>query len=94
MYRHSFVLHTVIQTSVKEERGASPTINYYEVVSKVYNGYELAQINPASGATMGFCKAADGHPLVGLGLVAPTHPVYIKWAQRRLADRLEGLDRT
>ena len=26
--------------------------------------------------------------------IAPTHPVYIKWAQRRLADRLEGLDRT
>ncbi len=26
-------------------------------------------------------------------LIASTHPVYIKWAARRLQDRLEGLDR-
>lgn len=88
MYRHSFVLHSVIQTNAEGVR------TYYEVVSKVYNGYELGTINPNTGEVTHGCKAVDGSPLKGLGLVAPSHPVYIKWAQRRLQDRLEGLDRS
>lgn len=26
-------------------------------------------------------------------VVSPAHPIYLKWAARRLQDRLEGLDR-
>lgn len=88
MYRHSFVLHSVIQTNVEGTR------TYYEVVRKVYNGYELGFINPKTGETTHGFRAVDGTLLIGLGLVAPSHPVYIKWAQRRLQDRLEGLDRS
>lgn len=97
MYRHSFVLHSVIQTRVPlGTNTVKPRveITYYEVLRKVYNGYDLAKINPTSGDIQGGYGVVDGHPLIGLGLVAPTHPVYIRWAARRLQDRLEGLDRS
>lgn len=94
MYRHSFIVHTLIQTCVTDRDGAR-MLTYYEVVGKVHNGYDLAVIDPNTGETnMGTCTAVDGQPLKGLGFVAPTHPVYQLWATRRLQDRLEGLERT
>lgn len=83
---------TVVCTYTRDKFGTPDALAYYEVRGLYHNvkEYLLAQINPETGAIYGAWTSRGN---ADLELVAPTHPVYIRWAQRRLQDRLEGLDR-
>jgi hypothetical protein len=53
--------------------------------------YIGAQLNSDTGEIADFYHELQRFDVE---VIAPTHPVYIRWAARRLQDRLEGLDRT
>lgn len=72
-----------------------PAGSYYETREPWgTEAWWLEFVDPATGGVEEYLLPLQILATVKLELVAPTHPVYLKWAARRLADRLEGLDRT
>lgn len=68
-----------------------PNRAFYEVIGYGKSDYyHMSKINDKDGEILAYGCYVDSYDVE---VIAPTHPVYILWAARRLQDRLEGLDR-
>lgn len=89
----TFAPHSLVACDNRDFVGT--TTSFFEVVRRDQCWCEppcwaLNKIEAKTGMVL------NRHSLPGKHLYAvpPNHPVHILWSNRRLADRLEGLDRT